>query len=310
LVPARILRAVYIAFSVIHFDLLTGASMHVYELARVLRRRGHRVLVAAPTIGGDLTRRARQQGIEVAHLGQVDPEPPPDILHLNQAEQLRGLVEDFPSVPAVATIHSAGRLDQPLRSSQVRAYACVRPELRDLLVHAYGISRERTDLIYNGIDLARFSPDASPAAQDRPVVLFVGTVAPLRREAALDLIERGRREGFDVRFIGLRNDDYLDDPRSHVSYFEGEVWHVEEEVRRATATAGVFLGRTTIEGWACGKPGWIYDVDLTGHVRSVGLFPPPPRSLMSVFDIEHVADRYELLYEAARDGPQPRRQGS
>ena len=26
------------------------------------------------------------------------------------------------------------------------------------------------------------------------------------------------------------------------------------------------LGRTTIEGWLCGKPGWIYTIDSVGGI--------------------------------------------
>jgi hypothetical protein len=35
------------------------------------------------------------------------------------------------------------------------------------------------------------------------------------------------------------------------------------------------LGRTTIEGWMCGKKGWIYNVDNTGNIINKELFDVP-----------------------------------
>ena len=35
------------------------------------------------------------------------------------------------------------------------------------------------------------------------------------------------------------------------------------------------MGRTTIEGWMCGKKGWIYDVDSKGEIISKNLHEIP-----------------------------------
>jgi hypothetical protein len=43
---------------------------------------------------------------------------------------------------------------------------------------------------------------------------------------------------------------------------------VEKFVKNCSETAGILLGRTTIEGWMCGKPGWIYNIDPFGNVLS------------------------------------------
>jgi hypothetical protein len=37
-------------------------------------------------------------------------------------------------------------------------------------------------------------------------------------------------------------------------------------VKNCSETSGILLGRTTIEGWLCGKPGWIYNVDENGYI--------------------------------------------
>ena len=52
---------------------------------------------------------------------------------------------------------------------------------------------------------------------------------------------------------------------SHVKHFPATN-KVEEYVKNCSETAGILLGRTTIEGWLCGKSGWIYNVDNSGNI--------------------------------------------
>ena len=61
---------------------------------------------------------------------------------------------------------------------------------------------------------------------------------------------------------------------SHVSYFE-PTYNIEKFIQECDETAGILLGRTTIEGWLCGKSGWIYDVDSTGKIQSKNLYDVP-----------------------------------
>jgi hypothetical protein len=50
---------------------------------------------------------------------------------------------------------------------------------------------------------------------------------------------------------------------------------VDKYIHKCSETAGILLGRTTIEGWMCGKPGWIYDVDDKGNVINKQLHNVP-----------------------------------
>jgi hypothetical protein len=67
--------------------------------------------------------------------------------------------------------------------------------------------------------------------------------------------------------VGENKSNYLDDllKNSHVKHFESTS-KVETFVKNCSETAGILLGRTTIEGWLCGKPGWIYNVDENGYI--------------------------------------------
>jgi hypothetical protein len=60
----------------------------------------------------------------------------------------------------------------------------------------------------------------------------------------------------------------------HVKHFPS-TWNVEPYVQKCSETAGIQLGRTTIEGWMCNKPSWIYKVDSGGFILNKEKFEVP-----------------------------------
>ena len=284
-----------ILISVINFRHLTGAELYVYELSRSLASRGHDVSIVSQS-GGLISQKARAHGVTVYDFSAMPVGLEFDLLHVQELAPAQWAMTAFPGTPVMATVHSQWPCEEPMIDERIHKYVCIRPEVRDKIVAQNGIPIERTAVVYNGVDTARFNR-AGSVTPERPMVLFAGTVDPIRRASGLHLIERSIEEDFDVLFIGTRHDTQLDgELPPNVDWIQGDVWEIEEYVRRCTATAGIVLGRTTIEGWMCGKPGWIYDVDLDGSIRSVDFFPPPHRDLLAQFDIEFMTDQMELLY--------------
>jgi hypothetical protein len=75
--------------------------------------------------------------------------------------------------------------------------------------------------------------------------------------------------------VGKKHETYLDNiNEEHVKYFES-TWNVENYVQDCDKVAGILLGRTTIEGWLCGKTAIIYDIDETGAIKSISTHEPP-----------------------------------
>jgi glycosyltransferase involved in cell wall biosynthesis len=130
------------------------------------------------------------------------------------------------------------------------------------------------DVIYNPIDSDKFKP--KPTVKTENSVLFVGTIDYLRKETILDLMERTKEEGKELWLVGEDKSNYLQQVlvEPHVKYFP-PTWSVENFIYRCEETAGIQLGRTTIEGWMCGKPSWIYKVDSGGFILSKERFEPP-----------------------------------
>ena len=69
---------------------------------------------------------------------------------------------------------------------------------------------------------------------------------------------------------------------------------VEPYVKNCYETAGILLGRTTIEGWLCGKSGWIYNVDDKGEILNKRKHEVP--SDVSKFDYMEVAKKIKEKY--------------
>jgi hypothetical protein len=122
------------------------------------------------------------------------------------------------------------------------------------------------DVIYNPIDDTKFfnkglSPDN--------YILFVGSIDYLRKNTIFDLVQLSKNEGKELWLVGENKSDYLSEllKNTHVKHF-GPTLDVDKYIHKCTETAGILLGRTTIEGWMCNKPGWIYDVDKFGNILS------------------------------------------
>jgi hypothetical protein len=79
----------------------------------------------------------------------------------------------------------------------------------------------------------------------------------------------------ELWLVGEDKSNYLTDiVGGHVKHYKS-TWQVEPFIQKCKETAGIQLGRTTIEGWMCGKSGWIYKVDSSGGILSKEFFNPP-----------------------------------
>jgi hypothetical protein len=95
--------------------------------------------------------------------------------------------------------------------------------------------------------------------------------------------------------VGENKSNYLEDllKHPHVRHY-GATNKVETFVKNCSETAGILLGRTTIEGWMCGKPGWIYNVNESGEILNKERFDIPKD--VNKFDSIEVAKKIKEEY--------------
>jgi glycosyltransferase involved in cell wall biosynthesis len=293
-----------VLLSCLFFRGFTGSEVYVYELAKSLVKNNCNVTVLSQ-IGGPLTDLARKNGIKVVSfeeapgfkigdgkwivtgpdgtqqvsspstlykIGEVDF----DIIHVQHKPVVERIISLYPNIDKVCTIHSevmSKNLEDPVEHESIKKYIAIRPEIKTHLINNFNIDESQIEIIYNPVDENKFKIKNS---QDKNYVLFVGTVDYLRRESILDLIEYTEQNNKELWLVGENHSEYLESILlyPHVKHFPS-TWELNTFISNCSETAGIQLGRTTIESWIAGKKSWIYKVDSNGFILSKERHDPP-----------------------------------
>ena len=290
-----------VLLSCLFFKNYTGSEMYVYELAKSLRKLNCDVTVVSD-INGPLSKQAKSYGIKTLPLtefpgykmgdgmwGMNTPNgfvksqpnmmykigtPEFDIIHTQHKPITERVLQLYPQLPKVATIHSEViSLEDPIIDDTIMEYVAIRPEIKSKMVDKDGVDENKISVIYNPIDTNRFN---TKNAKDDGYILFVGTIDYLREQSIRDISNYAKEQGKELWLVGHNSSNYLPELLSepHVKHFDATN-QVEKFVKNCSETAGILLGRTTIEGWMCGKPGWIYNVESSGYIVDKKLHEPP-----------------------------------
>lgn len=294
-------RRIKVLLSCLFFRNFTGSELYIFELAKNLMKLNCSVTVLSQ-IGGPLTDMAKKIGIKCVsfeeapgfklgdgqwgmntpegfkpsqpnvlyRIGEVDY----DIIHTQHKPVTERVLGMYPEINKIATIHSEViSLEDPIKDDTIKKYIAIRPEIKEHMINNFEIPEEMIEVIYNPVDEEKFQPKNIPSEN---YVLFVGTIDYLRKETILDLVEYTREIGKELWLVGEDNGNYLQQVlfESHVKHFP-PTWNIENYISKSFETAGIQLGRTTIESWMSGKPSWIYKVDSGGFILSKEKFETP-----------------------------------
>lgn len=167
--------------------------------------------------------------------------------------------------------------EEPIINPTIKKYISIRESITNYIKN-FGIDEENIVEIDNPFDSNRFNTKYKQIKNEKEVVLFIGTLDHLRKNIIIDLIQTTKENNQELWIIGADNNDYinelLDLNNQHVKYL-GVKSNVEDYLKKCDYTAGIFKGRTTIEGFLCGKPGIIYSVDKEGNILSKELQEVP-----------------------------------
>ena len=303
------------------FREFTGSEMYVYELAKNLVKQNADVSIVAYETEGPLANIAKNEGIKVFNIinspgfklgdgvwrlntpnGSILSEKNKfykvgeenfDVIHYQHQPVVNILNSLYPNVPKIYTIHSEViNLENPVVNDMVEKYISIRPEIKDHLINNFNINSDLIEVIYNPVDTERFNTNNT---KDDNYILFVGTIDELRKNTIFDLIDYSNDIGKDLWIVGQDKSNYVSQFKyyGNVKYFPSTK-NVEKFVKGCSETAGILLGRTTIEGWLCGKPGWIYDIDSDGNIKDKKLNEVP--SDTDKFDSINVVNKIKEIY--------------
>lgn len=294
-------RKLKILIGCLSFRTFTGSELYVYELAKNLLELNCEVTIISQ-IGGPLTDMAKRAGIRCLKfedapgfkLGdgrwgfdngsgmQLSKEGVMykisdvnfDLIHIQHKPVALRLCEWYPEIEKIYSIHSEViELEDPIKHPSIKKYIAIRPEIKNHIVNNFDIPEDMVEVIYNPVDNEKFKPKNIKTS---PSILFVGTIDYLRRETIMDLIEYAESNNKELWLMGEDRNNYLPNLLSNpiVKHFKPG-WNVEKLIHECEETAGIQLGRTTIESWLCDKPSWIYKVDSSGFIESKERFDPP-----------------------------------
>ncbi len=304
------------------FGSYTGSELHVYELAKELTKQNCEVHIVSQ-LGDKMVKRIQKFGVKCFPL----QEPPGyklgdgkwglntpngivtseqgklykikdvkyDILHLNHKPIGEHLLKLYPNIPAINTIHSEviPKLEEPVIHENVKKYITIRESIADFVCDGWDIPKEKVSVVYNPIDSNRFK---HYKCETKKVILFVGTIDYLRKNTILDLVEYTKENNKELWLVGEKKDGFVNEMNvDHVKYYP-PTWDVEKYVMDCESTASILMGRTTIEGWLCGKPGWIYEIDSSGYIINKEKHEVP--SDIDKFKSENIASQIIREYES------------
>lgn len=275
----------------------TGSELYVFELAKALKKLKCKVTVVTAELSAEMIIKADMNGFNV-----IKPQELKglefDIIHCQHQPVIEMLLKVYPNTPKVCTIHSEIlKYEEPIVDKSIKRYIAIRPSIVDALKFK-GIDEKMISLIYNPIDQTRFNTDNIKLEEgEGEHILFVGNRDYLRKATIEDLITTTHRDGIKLRCVGNYNASDLTyfSKYKHVDVFT-PTWNVENFTKKCKHTASILLGRTTIEGWMCGKAGWIYDVDANGKVMDKALILPPDAKRLERFHSDKVSKEiYDIL---------------
>ncbi len=149
--------------------LRAGTETYVYDLALGLAARGHTPLVYSPVLG-PLGTELAARGVEVRE--NLADFAAPDIVHGHHTIPTVHAMLHFRDCPGLYVCHDASwRWDVPPVFPRLRRHVAVDENCLERVLRA-GVSPDRTRVIYNSVDLARFKPRGPLPARPARALLF------------------------------------------------------------------------------------------------------------------------------------------
>ena len=267
---------------------LGGSELYHYELCREIQL-NHKdidltLLTLRPIKYTDQVRKKLTEfGVKQIDLRSLDRNTY-DIILTSQPEVNQYILRTY-NAPIVSIIHSEIRSEDPIINNKIKHYIAVRKTIVEHLNIKYKIPLDKISLIYNPIDTSRYNTN-DIVKFEKTTGLYIGDATDyLRLPSIKHMISECIKENWDLyimsKSVPLEN-CFLHSNIINVP----PVWNNEQLLKKVHFTAGILLGRTTIEGYHCDIPGFIYNIDTYGNIKSIT--SDHPENIVSLSDSKYV----------------------
>jgi hypothetical protein len=270
---------------------LGGSELYHYELVKEL----HAVDIDVTLYTERHINLNDQVRIKLNELGikQLDSSLPIsgefDLIVASQPSVNDFMLKKFPTTPIVSIIHSEIRSEDPILNPRISHYIGIRQSIVDMLINEYNIESSKVSLIYNPIDTSRFNLN-NRKPNKKTTGIFVGEVLDnIRFQAVSHLVNECIQNDWDLL---LMSESRYEFNHPNIKYIDKR-WDTESIVKNMDFTAGILLGRTTLEGLCCDIPGYVYYIDKNGNVTDIELIESDKTQQ---FDSRYVVQQHIELY--------------
>jgi hypothetical protein len=277
----------------ININGLGGSEMYHYELAKELFLANNEItLFTLRDIDplDPLRQQLTKLGVKQIDLNSFRPDDY-DIIIASQPDVNKFfIVNTSPKIPIISIIHSEIRSEDPVIHSRIKHYICIRQSIVDLLDNYYKIPKNNISLIYNPIDKSRFNPKESIKLEKTTGIFIGGAKDNIRFKALNHIASQCIENDWD---LWIMSNEKLDYDHANIKYIK-PCWNTEIFVKQVHFTAGILMGRTTLEGWCCGIPGYMYLIDIYGNILNIET--EGPDNIVELCDGKYVTQQHLKIY--------------
>jgi len=235
---------------------LTGSPMYNYTLAIELKRQGHDVDIFS-IFSNNVTRRNLSE-IGVNVLSKIDYDVNYDLTLVSQKKYEKA-VSKIKSDITINIVHSEYDEELPIINSSIDNYIAIRPSIKDKIVKKNGLSSDKVEVIYNGVDLSRFNKiNRKKHKGDFIKVVLPCSICKLRHPF-IEYYTKQASKDFQVHIYGEKY--HTDFYKNEWVFIHDATFDIENHIYDADYIAGILLGRINLEARAMGIPSYIHDPD-------------------------------------------------
>lgn len=252
-----------ILVSCLAMSYLSGAPLYNFELAKELKRLGHRVTVVSEfednlhgKDGYRLKEELEKAGVLLMGIKRLEGlEPNYDLMIASESVSQK-IIDRLPDTPVINVVHSEYEYETPLvNNPQIIAYVCIRYSILWHIVNEHEIPLSKCVVIYNGVDRTRFKK-IKKTKRDYEIMVVPCTLDTLR-ESFLNKVIDNATEKKRVHIFGFDCGAKLHE--SKWVTIAPDKFDIEKDVADADEVAGILLGRVNLEAWSCGVKSTVYD---------------------------------------------------